>query len=83
MHTPLAAARYAAETERPLRLIRLPQLLDLTALSRSAVYRLVREDPTFPRPVKLGARSVAWNFHSVQKWIADRIAQRDAKAGAA
>ncbi len=53
------------------RLIRLSDVLDLTSLSRSSVYRLV-ERGQFPRPVRSGSRIVRWSLADVQKWMQKR-----------
>jgi prophage regulatory protein len=34
-------------------------------------------DDTFPRPVSLGSRAVAWIESEVQDWILERIEERD------
>lgn len=57
-------------------LLRLPDVLRLTGLSSSAVYRCAAEG-TFPRPLKLSERSSAWVEAEVRGWIASRIAERD------
>lgn len=57
-------------------LIRLPGVIARTGLSRSTLYRLVSLGE-FPRPIKLGERSSAWNSTEIDVWIADRIAKRD------
>lgn len=71
----------ATATGEPLSLLRLREVTRRTALSRSAVYRAIAAG-TFPAPVKLGERASAWNAAEVDRWIADRIAVRDAKAAA-
>lgn len=66
-------------------LIRMPELLAMTALGgRATIYRLLKDDPTFPRPVPLStskARSapVAWVLAEVQAWVRARIAARTTK----
>lgn len=40
-------------------------------LSRSAIYRLMREGQ-FPCPIKIGARAVRWPQSEIESWIADR-----------
>lgn len=56
-----------------VRLLRLPEVLARTGLSRSTIY--VRLDQgRFPRPVSLGARAVGWIESEVDEWIRDRIA---------
>lgn len=79
----LAATHCAVETERRRRLIKLPELMARTALSRSEVYRRIRDDPTFPKPAKLGVRSIAFVDAEVEDYIRSCIAVRDAKAAAA
>jgi len=61
------------------RLVRLPEVMARTALSRSEIYRRVRNDPSFPKPTTLGARCVAWVGAEVDAYIRKQIAQRDAK----
>ena len=60
---------------------RLPQVKARTGLSRSELYRRIAAED-FPRPVKLGTRASAWNAAEVDRWIADRIAARDAEGAA-
>jgi prophage regulatory protein len=60
---------------------RLPQVKARTGLSRSELYRRIAAG-VFPQPVKLGSRASAWNAAEVDRWIAGRIAARDAKAAA-
>ncbi len=57
-------------------LIRRREVERLTALSRSRIYDLLKRDE-FPKPVRLGAMSVAWIQEEVLEWIASRIANRD------
>jgi prophage regulatory protein len=54
------------------RLIRLPEVKTLTGWSRSSIYAGIAAG-TFPRPIKLGSRAVAWPLSSIQDFIADRI----------
>lgn len=59
-----------------IRLERLPAVLARTGLSRSALYRKLAEG-NFPRPVKLGERSVAWPASAVSHWINARMTRND------
>ncbi len=61
-------------------LIRRKEVEKLTALSRSRIYDLMKIGK-FPKPVQLGAMSVAWLEIEVREWIADRIASRSTAAG--
>jgi len=58
-------------------LLRLPDVMARTALSRSAIYDLMA-DGRFPKPVKIGGRLNAWPESEVGDWIAARIADREA-----
>ncbi|MGH7604003.1 MAG: helix-turn-helix transcriptional regulator [Gemmatimonadaceae bacterium] len=57
-------------------LIRLPQVLNIVACSKTEVYRLIRAGK-FPKPVPLGARSSAWILAEVYAFVANRIARRE------
>lgn len=58
-------------------LIRRKEVERLTALSRSRIYDLMKQG-AFPRPVVLGAMSVAWLEVEIREWVAARIADRKA-----
>ena len=58
-------------------LIRRKEVERLTALSRSRIYDLMKQGE-FPKPVNLGAMSVAWLETEVREWIDSRIADRKA-----
>lgn len=60
------------------KLLRLPEVIERTAMSRSAIYAEM-ERGNFPRPVKLlGARANAWAENEISEWIASRLADREA-----
>ena len=52
-------------------LLRLPAVLHLTGLARSTVYRMVA-DHTFPAPVRIAKRAVAWRRDELQRWTEQR-----------
>jgi prophage regulatory protein len=56
------------------KLIRLPEVRQRVPLSRSMIYLLILRGE-FPKPVRLGLRSVAWIAAEVEAWIAARIQQ--------
>lgn len=58
------------------RLIRLHEVKHRTGYGKSSIYNGVAEG-TFPRPVPLGARAVAWVEDEIQEWIDSRISERD------
>ncbi len=60
--------------------LRRPQVEQKTGLSRSSIYALVKAG-TFPAPIRLGSKSVAWVEQDVERWQAARIA--DSRTAAA
>ena len=58
---------------------RLPAVSTFTGRSRSSILRDVPEG-RFPRPIKLGENSVGWLRIEVEKWLADRVTERDRPA---
>ncbi len=64
-------------SKETLSLLRLPDVIARTGLSRSSIYQRIQEGG-FPRQVPLGPQSVAWVEAEVEEWIAARIqASRD------
>ncbi|NYT80323.1 AlpA family phage regulatory protein [Alcaligenaceae bacterium] len=47
---------------------RLRDVVRITALSRSTVYRRIAEG-RFPAPIHLGGRASAWQRSALQEWI--------------
>lgn len=71
----------ATNISLPLSILRRKQVEARTGLSRSGIYARLRfnpdrpgdHDPTFPKPVNLGPRSVGWIESEVDAWIAQRV----------
>jgi prophage regulatory protein len=59
------------------RLLRLPQVIERTALRRSTIYEMMQAG-TFPKPVKLNLRSNGWLENEISDWLESRIADREA-----
>ncbi|HXA48613.1 MAG TPA: AlpA family transcriptional regulator [Burkholderiaceae bacterium] len=53
-------------------LMRLPSVQAHTGLSKSEIYRRIK-DETFPKPLKLGARAVAWPSAAIDTWVKSLI----------
>ena len=66
-----STANQAEAIESLAPFLRLHDVLKTTGLARSTVYRMVAEH-TFPAPVKLHTRAVAWNPRPVRKWVIER-----------
>lgn len=73
----------AQQIAKALTIIRRKQLEARTGLSRSTIYAKMREnpkrpsdfDPTFPKPISMGAKAVGWIEAEVEAWLAARVAE--------
>jgi len=45
-------------------------------LSRSTIYLYIQEG-AFPKPINLGTRAVGWLESEIDKWLMERIENRD------
>jgi prophage regulatory protein len=61
------------------RILRLPQVVEATGETRSTIYKRISEGQ-FPKPVRLGAKSVGWVEDEIAEYNNARIARRDAEA---
>ncbi|EIV1852782.1 AlpA family transcriptional regulator [Vibrio vulnificus] len=61
---------------RPMRFLKLKEVMEKTALSRSAIYRKMN-DGEFPKSISLGDRAVAWVEGEVDEWMGDVLEVRD------
>lgn len=66
-------------------IIRMPDLLALTGLQRATVYKRLKDDPTFPRPVPLSTSTargapVGFVLAEVTGWVRSRIEAREVAA---
>ena len=64
----------------PQTLIRIREVVNMTGISKSQVYRLAGMD-AFPKPIRLTAQSVAWVKAEIEQWIQSKIAQRNKQEG--
>lgn len=69
------------KSTNPLTILRRKQVEARTGLSRSTIYsRLTPNpkrpgdfDPTFPKPIQLGAKSIGWVESEVEDWLSAQI----------
>ncbi len=54
------------------KLLRLPAVCAMTGVGKTGVYQGIKER-TFPAPIKIGGRAVAWIESEVSDWIESRI----------
>ena len=60
----------------PLQMLRLPEVVRRSGLSRSTIYQLAAEGK-FPRQVRVSENVSAWVASEVDEYLAERIALRD------
>lgn len=60
------------EPRQPIRILRLPEVIDRVGLKRAAIYQYVARGQ-FPKQINLGPRAVGWLEHEVDAWVAARI----------
>lgn len=68
------------QLNKELRILRMRRVTEKIGLGRSAIYdrmdqRSPRYDPTFPKSVSLGGRSIGFVEAEVDAWLAARISQ--------
>lgn len=59
------------------RLIRMPEVIQQTGLSRRSIYRMI-ERGDFPRQQQISANMVAWYQSDIDDWIANPMGWRGA-----
>lgn len=55
-------------------IIKLPEVLSIVKCSKAKVYSEIKKG-SFPKPIKLGDRAVAWVMDDVTEWLEQRIKQ--------
>ena len=71
----------AAQQQTVLTILRRKQVEARTGLSRSTIYAKMRRnpkrpndyDPTFPKPVSVGAKAVGWIEAEIDAWLIAQI----------
>lgn len=57
---------------KPGQLLRLPAVMMRCGLGRSSIYAGVKNG-TFPAPVRLSARAVAFREEDLDRWVSERV----------
>ena len=78
-----------AQIQNALTILRRKQVEARTGLSRSSIYAKLRHnpkrpgdyDPTFPKPVSVGAKAVGWIEAELDEWLASQV-EKSRKASA-
>ncbi len=55
-------------------LMRLPTVKGLVGMGRTTIYEKIKEG-SFPRPISIGDRSVAWDSEAIDRWIENKISE--------
>ena len=68
--------------DESLIIIRMPELESITGLARPTIYKRLKDDPSFPRPVPLSdsksrGAPIGFVLAEVQEWVRNRIARRE------
>lgn len=79
----------AEKSRTALTILRRKQVEARTGLSRSTIYARFKPnpkrpgdfDPTFPKPVQLGAKSVGWVESEVEAWLSAQVERSRGKHG--
>lgn len=67
--------RSQSASKATVEIVREPDRLRITGLSRVQWWRLEREGAV-PKRIRLGPNSVGWLRHELEAWVEDRAAQR-------
>lgn len=57
--------------QNELRILKLKEIQPIVKLSRSSIYRLMDMNK-FPKPIKIGDRSIAWRQQDIESWLQTR-----------
>lgn len=57
---------------QPKGFVRLKAVCELLGLSKSTVWSLSKNDPAFPKPVKISPNCTAWRADELNAWIDSR-----------
>lgn len=60
-----------------MRIIRLPEVMSMTGLSRSSVYKQ-QAAGSFPKSISLSGRAIGWYSYEVEAWIQEKLDSRPA-----
>ncbi|MEX3316651.1 helix-turn-helix transcriptional regulator [Sulfitobacter sp. PS-8MA] len=58
----------------PSSVLRLPEVRERVGLSKSSIYAFIAAEQ-FPKPIRIGARAVAWRLSDIEAWLASKSEQ--------
>jgi prophage regulatory protein len=73
---------FVGETFQINQLIKIDEVIRVTALSRSTIYAMMNQyspyyDPTFLKKVKITQNIIAWSVLEIHQWIESKLASRE------
>ncbi len=60
-----------------MRFLRIQDVMSLTGLGRSTIYKFMADETDFPKSVPIGGRAVAWVESEIEEWMESRLSMRD------
>ncbi|MYZ47335.1 helix-turn-helix transcriptional regulator [Propylenella binzhouense] len=60
-----------------MELLSIRRVMDRLNVGRTSLWKLSKDDPTFPKPVQVTPGRKAFVANEINAWIAARIAERD------
>ncbi len=60
-----------------MKFLRIQDVMSLTGLGRSTIYKFMADETDFPKSVPLGGRAVAWVESEIEEWMESRLSMRD------
>ena len=60
-----------------MKFLRIQDVMSLTGLGRSTIYKFMADDTDFPKSVPLGGRAVARVESEIEEWMESRLSMRD------
>lgn len=66
------------QTTYELRVLRIQQVAEKLSIGKSTIYDWLNEqspryDNTFPKPIKLSAKSIGWLSSEIEVWLLNRV----------
>ena len=61
------------------RLLRMAEVMHRTGMAKSTMYLAIK-DKTFPSPIRINPRAVAWPEQVIQEWIDSKITEPEQAA---
>lgn len=58
-------------------LLRLRKVMELTGRRKTSIYGDIKNG-VFPKPIKIGKRSIAWTMSSISSWISSKTGEEAA-----